>query len=150
MAWRTVGEEELKGFQDQSFPTSFSLLKGIALSKQIQFVIFSFRVSVCVCVCVCACVCARMFVYLPERRQKKEGEEVYGKSCALHPGVCPCEGEIFVSPERKVCFLSVLMFQGEGDESNLQMASAVEEHLNPISTRQTQMDHRRISVVEEA
>lgn len=59
---------------------------------------------------MCVCVCVRMFVYLPDRRQKKEGEEVYGKSCTLHPGVCPCEGEIFVSPERKVCFLSVLMF----------------------------------------
>lgn len=37
-----------------------------------------------------------------------------------------------------------------GDESNLQMASAVEEHLNPISTRQTQMDHRRVCVAKEA
>lgn len=49
--------------------------------------------------------------------------------------------------ENSVSYLSLCF---KGDKSNLQMASVVEEHLNLISTRQTQMDHRSGFVVKEA
>lgn len=95
------------------------------------------------------CVWAHVHVYPPNRRHKKEGEEVNGK-VVLHTYICVYVRGSFSYPvrEKSVSYLS-LCFKG-GDESNLQMASAVEEHLNPISTRQTQMDHRRVSVVKEA
>lgn len=93
-----------------------------------------------------------MHVHPPDRRRQNEGEEVSRKVvCCAHvfASVCVCVGGGVVSLERIVSFLSVLVFQG-GDESNLQIASAIQEQLNPISTRQTQMDHRRISEVQEA
>lgn len=48
--------------------------------------------------------------------------------------------------ENSVSYLSLCF---KGDKSNLQMASVVEEHLNLISTRQTQMDHRSGFVVKK-
>lgn len=80
----------------------FPLLKGIAL-EQANTICCSFFLCVCVCV----------HVHLADRRHKKDSGKVSGKlpswTC-----ICVCLTGNFSNPQRKVCFLSVLVFQEWG------------------------------------
>ncbi|MED6294307.1 hypothetical protein CHARACLAT_019815 [Characodon lateralis] len=59
------------------------------------------------------------------------------------------EWEPLKYPETKQLFL-ICPCVSTRDKSSLQMASAVEEHLNPISNHKTQMDHKGAFVLKEA
>lgn len=94
--WKTG---ELKGFSKPIVLNIFFLFwRELPWSKQIQFAVFSFWVCV--------------HVYPLNRRHKKEGDEVDGK-VALCTCICISVRGSFSNPGRKkVCFLSVLVFQG--------------------------------------
>lgn len=88
------------------------------------------------------------YSHITEGTRRKEGGEVR-KNRAVYIYVFLCESEPLKSPGTKTLFL-ICPCVSRRDKSNLQMASAVEEHLNPIRNGKTQMDHRRVSVVKEA
>lgn len=91
----------------------FFFLKGFALENANTTCSFF--------LCVCVCVCDRWV-------HKKAGEgciSVYVKRV----------GVLFESVQKSLFLICPSV--SRGDESNLQMASPVEEHLNPINTRQT-------------
>lgn len=86
------------------------------------------------------------------RQNGKKYTSVYGIT-ELAMCISVFVGGSFLDPQRRkfsFFFFFICPCVSRGDKSNLQMASVVEEHLNPISTRQTQMDHGKGFVVKEA